>query len=322
MSFTADVKAELCHIPIASTEGRLALLAGFLRFGQAADLGGGRGAVIALPSSHTASARLAFRLVVERSASRPELLLKSGGSRGPRFEILFRDRRHFATLSRRLALTTRRSLPRFATSTAQGRRHFLRGVFLAVGSVSPPSRPPHLELLLPGGPQADLVAGVMAREHHAPLVDTPRAAHVRLYLKSRESVASFLRDVGASQALFAFEDARAMRELRDRVNRQVNAETANLEKTLRAALVQEKAFRELIPQAQFARLPPKLRELARLRIAHPTASLAELGERLGISKSGVNGRMRRLMRLLAGDEVAPGRQRAPHQPMERRGRKR
>lgn len=322
MSWTAEVKAELSHASVTGREAELALLAGFLRCAQSADLGEGRGGIIALPGTLAAPARLAFHLVTALAGVRPELLVRTGGTHhGARFEILFRDRAAFRSFARRLGIDSRSSLPRVATATAIGRRHFLRGVFLAVGSLSAPSRPPHVEMLLPAPWAADLVAGVMVRQRHAPHLEARPSGHVRLYLKSREAVASFLRDIGAHQALFAFDDAWAMRELRDHVNRQVNAETANLEKTLAASLRQEKAILALVGSRRFSTLPPKLRELARMRLAHPQATLAELGERLGISKSGVNGRMRRLLSQAEG-ELRAGRRPQGGDPMERPGQKR
>lgn len=301
MSWAREVKDELCRRPIPGRDAALALLAGILRQGTAVDLGEARGVLVTLPSESPASARLVFNLLHDHAGVRPDVLVRRDGKGArhlPRFEYLFRDRRKVAGLGMKIGLVPGRrlDLPPALVATSQRRRHFLRGAFLAAGSLNAPSRAPHLELTFPNAALADEVRSVMERRNIVPLLQR-RRGQVRLYLKSREAIAQFLRDVDAPEALFAFENAWAIREMRDVVNRLVNAETANLDKTVAAAMRQERAVRLLQDAGRLADMSPGLREMALLRLQYPDLTLRELGEHLGLSKSGANHRMRRLVAL-------------------------
>lgn len=297
MSWSVQVREELCRRPIPTAQAEAALLSGILRQGSIVDLGG-RGGLITLPSTSPAVARLAFQILTRLSPERPELLVRrseGGARRFPRFEFRFRDGRKGEQLAGRLGIGTR-ALPKAIVSTSSGRRFFLRGVFLVSGSLSAPMRPPHLEITFPNTVLAEEVRGIMGRRGYLPTLERHRG-QVRVYLKSREKIARFLEDVDAPNALFAFTDAWAMREVRDGVNRKVNAETANLAKSVEAGLRQERTLRRLAAEGYLGDLPPVLEAIARARLREPEASLVELGARLGLTKSGANHRMRRLMAL-------------------------
>ena len=118
-----------------------------------------------------------------------------------------------------------------------------------------------------------------------------------VYLKEGDAVMDFLAMIQADEAVEAFEVARNVKEVREQVNRLVNCETANLQKTVDAAGRQLEAIRRLQAAEVIPRLPKKLRQTAEQRLAHPDASLAELADMLGVSKSGMNHRMRKLREL-------------------------
>lgn len=117
-----------------------------------------------------------------------------------------------------------------------------------------------------------------------------------LYIKEGEKIIEFLSIIGAHQALFKFEDVRIMRDMRNSVNRIVNCETANLNKTIGAAVRQIDNIKFIQRRIGLEQLPDKLREVAEVRLANPDINLKEVGEMLkgGVSKSGVNHRLRKL----------------------------
>lgn len=117
-----------------------------------------------------------------------------------------------------------------------------------------------------------------------------------LYIKEGEKIIEFLNIIGAHQALFKFEDVRIMRDMRNSVNRIVNCETANLNKTIGAAVRQIENIRLIEKEIGLEQLPDKLREVAEVRLAHPDLNLKEVGEMLKgkVSKSGVNHRLRKI----------------------------
>lgn len=187
-------------------------------------------------------------------------------------------------------------LPEALLARDHCRRAYLRGVFLARGWVSGPERDHHLEITAGDPDEADFLGQILF-DHGLKVRLNARKESIVLYLKEADQVAGFLSAVGAHQALLRWEDVRIVKGMRNRVNRQVNADTANAGKTAEAATRQVAAIERLRASGRLQRLRPALRELARLRLSHPDASLKELGEMLTprVGKSGVNHRMRELM---------------------------
>jgi len=178
------------------------------------------------------------------------------------------------------------------------KRAYLRGVFLARGSVSNPGSSYHLEMVFPA---YDLAVDVrrLAESQGVSFRLTERKNTYLLYLKDSEQIVDFIRIMGANYALLEFENVRIYKSMRNQINRQVNCETANLEKTLEASWRQVENISRLIERLTVDGLPEQLRELAVLRLDYPDSSLKELGEMMSppLSKSGVAYRMRKLEEL-------------------------
>jgi DNA-binding protein WhiA len=176
------------------------------------------------------------------------------------------------------------------------KRSYLRGAFLAGGSVNDPEGSSyHLELA--SADRQHTVALVDLMNHfslNAKWID--RKKTYVAYLKEGEKIIEFLNIIGAHQALLHFEDVRILKGMRNQVNRLVNCETANLNKTINAAVRQIENIRLLERVIGFDKLHPKLREVAEMRLRHPDINLKELGAMLSgnVSKSGVNHRLRKL----------------------------
>jgi DNA-binding protein WhiA len=176
------------------------------------------------------------------------------------------------------------------------KRAFLRGAFLASGSVNDPgSTSYHLEITANDRRVAMAIQGLMNDYGlHAKVIARKRA-HV-VYLKEGEKIVEFLNIIGAHQALLKFEDVRILKGMRNQVNRLVNCETANMNKTISAAVRQLEVIRFIDERMGLHNLPDKLREVAELRIRYPEVNLQELSERMvpKVSKSGLNHRFRKL----------------------------
>lgn len=178
---------------------------------------------------------------------------------------------------------------------------FLRGAFLACGTVTDPSRDYHLEWAVPF---RKLAGDLMALVAEAPELDLrPKLATRKggfvVYLKGSEAITDLLAYIGAQNAAMELMQVKMVKEVRNYVNRTTNFETANLGKTAAAAAEQLEAIAFLEERQGLASLPEDLRELAKLRLQYPEYSLRELGEALSepISRSGVNHRLKRLMEL-------------------------
>lgn len=178
------------------------------------------------------------------------------------------------------------------------RRAFIRGAFLARGSITDPDRTYHLEITTDAAHFAHLLVRV-CEEIGLNAQEIPkRRGHV-VYLKDGEAISEFLRLVEAHQALLDWENTRIVKDMKNTVNRLVNAETANVDKTVTAAMMQIASINFLTRQLGMEKLPHRLREIARARLDMPYASLTELAQSLEppISKSAANYRLRRLLNM-------------------------
>lgn len=178
------------------------------------------------------------------------------------------------------------------------RRAFVRGAFLAAGSVSDPNRSYHFEIVCGTEELAEGVCSLIrSLEIDARIVQ--RQKYYVIYVKESAQISDLLGLMGASVSLLDFENVRIMREVRGGVNRKVNCETANIEKTATAAARQIDDIHYIEKTVGLSKLSKALDEMAEVRLQYPTATLAELGDLLEppVSKSGVNHRLREISRI-------------------------
>jgi hypothetical protein len=199
---------------------------------------------------------------------------------------------HLGAPARRLAHTTETASPP-SLRKACCRRAYLRGLFLAGGSLSAGRSGYTLELRPPRG-EAGRARHALVAASLAPRTRTRRGRTVHA-LRAAEAIAAFLRLAGATETLLRFESRRVAREVRGRTNAAVNAESANLARTVTAAREQTEAIRELRAAGRLTKLPAPVRAAAVARLRAPEASLAQLARRLRATKWSVRQRMRRLV---------------------------
>jgi cell division protein WhiA len=177
------------------------------------------------------------------------------------------------------------------------KRAYLRGAFLAGGSVNNPKTSSyHLEIFSIYKEHSEALVDLM-NEFHLNAKSIERKNGYIAYLKEAEKISDFLRIVGAHSALMKFEDIRILRDMRNSVNRLVNCETANMNKTISAAQRQVGNIEYIQKTIGLDQLPDRLQEIARLRVEHQDITLKELGELVSgasVSKSGVNHRLRKI----------------------------
>ena len=186
------------------------------------------------------------------------------------------------------------------------RRAYLRGIFLAAGSISDPEKSYHLEIVCSQDERAYQVQQIL-REFEVDARIVSRKKNRVVYIKEGSQIADFLRLVEAGLSLMKLENVRILKEISNNVNRQVNCEAANINKTVSAAVKQIEDIRYIETHLGFSQLTEGLEEIAVLRLEYPEATLKELGEMLHppVGKSGVNHRLRKLSRIaqdLRGDK--------------------
>lgn len=181
------------------------------------------------------------------------------------------------------------------------KRAFIRGAFLSAGSISDPEKFYHFEITCASMRKAKQLQGLMASfDIEARIV--LRKRYFVVYVKEGSQIAELLQIMEAPMALMELENIRIVKEMRNSVNRQVNCETANINKTVSAAVKQMEDIRYIQDTIGLESLPENLQEMARVRLERPEATLKELGEALEppVGKSGVNHRLRKLS-LMAED---------------------
>lgn len=178
------------------------------------------------------------------------------------------------------------------------RRAYLRGAFVASGYIINPESAYHLEIVTEYEAYSRRIAELMAMFGLSARTCVRKHDNV-VYLKGSESIGEFLRIVGAGAALLEYENIRILKGMRNRVNRLVNCETANMDKTVEAAQKQIDNIYLIDRCLGLEKLPASLQRIAELRLQHPEASLRELGQLFAppLGKSGVNHRLRRLEKI-------------------------
>lgn len=177
---------------------------------------------------------------------------------------------------------------------------FLRGVFLSCGNLAEPSINYHLEWSVKSRDLANILQEVLLKTNLNLHVNyTQKKSSYLVYLKSYDNIVDFLAFIGSQARVMDIIQVKMVKEVRNQINRTTNFETANINKTAIAATEQILAIKKLKKSKKFESLPPELKELANLRLNNPQMSLKELGENLSIkiSRSGVNHRLKRLIEL-------------------------
>jgi len=306
-SFSGDVKNELSRLPLAKACCERAELAGLLRMGASLTLGANHALGISFVTEHAAVARRALVLLKQAGEVRTEVMVRRSRrlSKTNTYAIRVLPGETVSALLSEMGL-----LPGAISSGGKNklfhrkccRVSYLRGAFLAGGSVNRPEASCHLEYVTTNYQFAELLQTLLRRLGFAVGVVGRKEDYV-VYLKEGDAILDFLAMTGAEESATAFEAARNVKEVRNQVNRLVNCETANLNKTARAAARQVAAIRSFAASGGLAGLSPGLRATAEARLAHPEASLTELGAELGVGRSGVNHRLRRLMELADENEA-------------------
>ncbi|HEL9601853.1 TPA: DNA-binding protein WhiA [Listeria monocytogenes] len=314
MSFASETKKELTHMDVSDSDAKVELAA-FIRMNGAISFSN-QLVIMDVQTENAAIARRMYQILKDLYEVPIELLVRrkmklkknnvyivrlKSGTRG-----ILEDLRILEP-----PMTFTKSIDRGFVKKRSAKRAYLRGAFLASGSVNNPETSSyHLEIFSVYEEHNEAICALMNQfDLNARTLE--RKNGFITYLKEAEKITEFLSIIGATSALLHFEDVRIMRDMRNSVNRLVNCETANLNKTINAAVRQIDNIKYIQSTVGLEALPERLREIAALRIANEDVTLKELGEMLTtgqVSKSGINHRLRKLdqiaERLRSGETPA------------------
>ncbi|MEW6019357.1 MAG: DNA-binding protein WhiA [Pseudomonadota bacterium] len=304
MSFTTNIKQELNHVPRERGCCRTAELAALFRAAGSFHIHGGGDYGLHAAFGLSATARTALQLV--RSFDLPiEVRVRDERRLGPhkRYEIHLEGGDRLVQFLNEIgiltdALSLQERLPGRIISRPCCRAAFLRGAFIAAGSVSEPGKPAHLEIYSSNSAFLETIAEAAAASNIALRLNESRKLPAA-YTKNLAAIRDLLVATGAHEGAIAFEERSILSSIREEANRRANFDQANASRCSRAAAAQVEAIRALQATQAWERLSPGLQEVARLRLEHPSDTIAELGARADphLSKSAVNHRLRRLVAL-------------------------
>ena len=226
--------------------------------------------------------------VTENGAVARRLLELAAAGAGVSGELTF-------GVSRRRKPAYRVSLPENECCAAA----FLRGAFLTCGTATDPNKEYHLEFAVPHKNLANGLFTLLSEVEAFPLSPAlaSRKGGYVVYLKESGPIEDLLTYLGAPSAAMELMQVKMYKEVKNNINRKTNFETANMDKTYSASARQVAAIAAISDTQGLSSLPEELQELAQLRLAHPDMTLRELSGRLGLTRSGVNHRLQRLLRL-------------------------
>lgn len=302
MTFAADVKKE-CTLLEVHREHAKAELAALIRMNGAVNLYYQQ-FILNVQSENAAIARRIYSLMRDHYQAEIELLVRRKMKLKKNNVYIVRCRHQVQEILQDLGIfeggTLRQEIAAEILASRQKQRSYLRGAFLAGGSVNnPEANSYHLEIYSSYEQHNEALCQMMNSFQLNAKMTERRNGYIT-YIKEAEKIGDFLAIIGANRSVLQFEDIRIVRDMRNSVNRLVNCENANLNKVIDASQRQIEAIKRIDAHQGLASLPDKLQVVAQFRLDNPDMSLKELGEMIPngpISKSGINHRLRKIVEI-------------------------
>ncbi len=307
MSFSSDVKAELAKNISGARHCRLAELAGLMHMTSAMVYKDGKLAGLCITTERSVIARTISRLIKMLFGLRLDCKVSRTGKNSRVYRIMTNDLDAVTKIATALKFDVPKRhekhhlscqefpVNRLVTQHGCCKREFIKGMFMASGSVSDPNKGYHFELVC-NNPETASFAKDLLGELGIGAKTVVRKKYHLCYIKDGTVIVDMLNIMGAHISLMNMENVRIEKDVRNNINRHVNCETANLNKTINAAVKQIEDIEFIINFKGIGFLPENLRELALIRVEEPDASLKELGEMMTppLGKSGVNHRLKKI----------------------------
>lgn len=307
MSFSSKVKGEICRYTDLTKEEAISQLSAIMKVSGTIGFSGS-GMSFKIATENATSARLIFTLLKEHFNIHSKLMVKKSNSlkKNNLYMVLITEEMGVKELLVETGILVIQDgitgldygIDKHMVNTEETSRAYIRGAFLGGGSVSNPEKTYHLEFVTHSLEYATELSKVINSFKLNSKVIQRKNSYI-VYIKEGEQIVDLLNIIGAHTALLELENIRIMKEMRNNVNRLVNCETANLSKTVNAAVRQVESIKLIQREIGLARLPKNLREIAELRLNYPDESLKELGQMLNppIGKSGINHRLRKIEKI-------------------------
>ncbi len=319
MTFSTRTKNEISRIPIENNISALAELSALIHMGGSIFFSGKSNIGFKITTENPAIARRVFSLLKIKFGTQTELSVRKNSQlkKNNIYSIVVSSTLGAEDILLRTGIIRENQrdnskeisyrIPKRLIEKENWKRAYLRGAFLGSGSISDPEKTYHLEFVTFSQEYSrDLCELINSFDLSAKIVQ--RKNNFVVYLKEGEQIVTILNIIQAHNALFELENIRIFKDMRNNVNRIVNCETANLSKTVNAALRQIENIKYIKENIGLSKLPPNLREVAELRLNYQDASLKEMGKMLipPIGKSGINHRLRKIDKIAEDLKIKRG----------------
>ncbi len=290
MSFSKNVKNELIKIEYESSCCERALLYGMCIFGKCFSSMG-----IGIQTANENIAKLYKKLV--KKYCNVDCSIKVS-PKGKSFSIMIDEKKSCDKILGVFGHTEKGSLRiNFSNFDCEKCMNaFVSGAFLSCGTVSSPEKGYHLEFSVAYHNLSKSFATLLSEFDMTPKISNRKGYNI-IYFKDSEAIEDCLYLMGASSAMFEMMNIEIVKDIRNKANRTANCETANIEKTVRASYVHIEAIEKILKVKGLSFLKEDLRKMAVLRLENPEASLSELANLSGLSRSGVNHRLKKILEI-------------------------
>lgn len=298
MSFSGKVKEELVNVYSTSRHCQIAETAAIIEFCGKIVEEEGR-ITIKIQTENKTVARKYFTLLKKAFNIYSDVLVRLNGRQGKNFIYVLEvaGKKDVESILKSIKYQDEKNSPLLVKNSCC-KRAFLRGAYMAAGSMSAPEKGYHLEYVCTSEAQAQQLVAIL-KDFSLDGKIVLRKKYFVVYIKEGEGIVDMLNIIEAHKALMDLENLRILKEVRNSVNRRVNCEAANITKTVNAASRQVEDILLIKERYGLKKLPENLQEMAQVRLENPDAALKELGELLDppVGKSGVNHRLRKLAEI-------------------------
>lgn len=296
MSFSYDVKTELCNDAVENAFEKKAEIYGLLLFGRSLTQ-----ASIVLQTEHDGVAKVAEQLLCELYNIIPLRKLSGRADGHDLITLSVENRTEALEVYHSLGYDDRTISLRINRANIENESDmpaFIRGAYLSCGTIENPGKNYHMEFVTPFLNLSRDLLFMLVEIGFEPKSVTRKGNYI-VYFKESEQIEDLLTYMGAAHQSLELMNIKVYKDLRNKANRVTNCETANISKTVNASTMQVEAIKSLRRLKGLAALPEELREIAQLRIDNPDVSLRELGALMKppLSRSGVNHRLRKITEL-------------------------
>ena len=295
MSFTSTVKNEVSKLD-TNTEENISELSGILYNISSLN------EILKITTENASVARRIFNLIKHEFNSTPKVVVRRGYNFSKNYIYLLEIKNNIEEIEKSLCLD--KDVPdSYIVGDSELTRAYLRGVFLAIGSINDPKKSRyHLEFLVQSKKYAEFLVHIL-NKFNLNSKYIKRDSKYMVYMKEAEKISDFLRIINATTAVFYYEDIRIYRDHKNMTNRLNNCEQANVDKTIITANTQVKEIEKIMDSGGLDLLDLKTKEAAIYRLKYKEASLLELSEIISIetgnkiTKSGLHHRFKKISDL-------------------------